>query len=61
MNSSDHAALDLTIYHGENDLQTAQNVSKCTEQLLQDILYGICNDPMYQNMTKACEKRVFDL
>ena len=61
MNSSDYAALDLTIYHGENDLQTAQNVSKCTEQLLQDILYGICNDPKYQNMTKACEKRVFDL
>jgi len=49
------------VYHGENDLQTAQNVSKCTERLLQDILYGICNDPMYQDMTKACEKRVFDL
>jgi hypothetical protein len=56
MNSSDYAALDLTIYHGENDLQTAQNISKCTERLLQDILYGICNDPMVSGYDKSMRK-----
>ena len=45
------------VYHGENDLQTAQNVSHgIVADTIEDIL-----QQSFQNMTKACEKWAFDL